>query len=73
MDFFMKQRRNHKMKIFQIAVLLIGVAAFLVAAFSAGSWIGDVLWRVGVAAMLSDLVCIRLWPAPENRRSKRRR
>jgi hypothetical protein len=28
---------------------------------------GDTLWKVGVAAMIGDIVCIQLWPTRRRR------
>jgi len=50
------------MRTFQIVIFVFGVIAFLAAALFIGQVMGDTLWRVGVAAMLGDLVCMRLWP-----------
>lgn len=50
------------MRILQMVVFILGVAAFVAAAFFVGQGMGDTLWRVGVAAMLIDLVCAKLWP-----------
>jgi len=52
------------MRLFQIIVFLVGVAAFLVSACFTGSMWGDTFWKVGVAFMISAIVCILLWPSP---------
>ena len=47
----------------QVALFMLALV-FLVAALAfVGDVAGDALWRAGVAALLVDLVCIRLWPA----------
>ena len=53
------------MRLFQIIVFLLGVAAFLVSAWFAGQSLGDTFWKVGVAALIGDITCILLWPAPK--------
>ncbi len=53
------------MRIVQIVIFAIGVLSFLAAAFFIGQGMGDTLWRVGVAAMLIDLACAKLWPCPK--------
>jgi hypothetical protein len=50
------------MRQFQIAIFILGVAAFLASIGFTGSNMGDTLWRTGVALMLGDVVCIQLWP-----------
>lgn len=54
------------MRTLQVAVFVLGVGAFLASALFIGQGIGDTLWRTGVAAMLIDAVCTRLWPAGRN-------
>ena len=51
------------MRLIQVILIFVGLAAFLAAVFFVGTDTGDVLWRVGVAALLLDIVCIMLWPA----------
>jgi hypothetical protein len=51
-----------KMRIVQVGVFALGVVSFLSAAFFIGDQMGDTLYRVGVAAMLIDLVCMKLQP-----------
>ena len=50
------------MRQFQVFLFGAGVLAFLGSACFIGSNMGDTLWRTGVAVMLGDLVCMRLWP-----------
>jgi len=40
------------------------VLSFVTAAFFTGTIAGDALWRAGMAALLGDLVCLKLWPSP---------
>jgi hypothetical protein len=47
---------------FQIIVFVLGALSFIAAAFCTGKIAGDALWRAGMAAMLGDLVCMKLWP-----------
>ena len=51
------------MRLIQVILILVGLTAFLAAVFYVGTDTGDALWRVGVAALLLDIVCIMLWPA----------
>jgi hypothetical protein len=54
------------MRTVQLGLFILGVLSFLASAFVIGQVMGDVLWRAGVAAMLVDLVCLRLWPVAKN-------
>jgi hypothetical protein len=55
------------MKTLQLVLFGIGALSFLAALFFIGSDDGDVLWRLGIAVLLLDLVCIKLWPtAPKH-------
>ena len=50
------------MRIVQVTLFLLGVLSFLAAALFIGQGMGDILWRAGLSAMLTDLVCTALWP-----------
>lgn len=50
------------MRIVQVVIFLCGVISFLAAALFIEEPMGDTLWRLGVAAMLIDLVYMKLWP-----------
>jgi hypothetical protein len=50
------------MRKLQIALLILGVIAFAIAAANAGAPDGDTYWRVGVALLLLDIVLHQLWP-----------
>jgi len=50
------------MRNLQVAIFVLGVLCFLAAVAFVGQDTGDTLWRAGVAAMLVDAVCTRLWP-----------
>jgi hypothetical protein len=50
------------MRALQVLIFVLGVLSFISGAFFVGQQMGDTLWRVGVGAMLTDLVCARLWP-----------
>ncbi len=50
------------MRIIQIVLFFFSIVSFLATLFFLGQVIGDILWRTGVAALLVDLVCIKLWP-----------
>jgi hypothetical protein len=51
------------MRIVQILIFVFGVLSFLASVFFVGQGMGDTMWRAGVAAMLVDLVFVRIWPA----------
>jgi hypothetical protein len=51
------------MRTLQVGLFAICVLAFVLAIFFIGQEMGDVLWRAGVAFILIDLACIKLWPA----------
>ena len=51
------------MRTLQLVLFGLGVVSFLAALFFIGADEGDTLWRLGVAALLLDLVCIKLWPS----------
>ena len=50
------------MRKFQIVLFVLGFAAFISSIFFIGTQDGDTAWRFGVAVLLLDLVCIKLWP-----------
>ncbi|MGA9116739.1 MAG: hypothetical protein WB626_08190 [Bacteroidota bacterium] len=50
------------MRTLQIVLFLLGVPFFLAALLFIGDPMGDTLWRAGVAVLLTDLVCVKLWP-----------
>jgi len=52
-----------KMRILQFVLFGIGALAFLSAAFFIGTDDGNSLWKIGIAMLLLDVVCILLWPA----------
>jgi uncharacterized YccA/Bax inhibitor family protein len=51
------------MRQLQVGIFILGLAAFVVALFFVGGEMGDILWRLGIAALLLDLVCLKLWPS----------
>jgi hypothetical protein len=54
------------MRQFQVIAFLVGVVAFLASACFTGKVMGDTLWKVGVAIMIGDIVCILLWPSAKS-------
>jgi len=50
------------MRTAQIGLFVVGVASFVGAIFGIGETLGDILWRLGIAIMLTDLCMIKLWP-----------
>lgn len=54
------------MRTLQVAIFILGVVAFLASALFIGQGVGDTFWRTGVAVMLIDAVCTRLWPTGKN-------
>ncbi len=52
------------MRTLQIALLVIGLVAFVAAIFFIGAETGETLWRTGMAVLLVDVVCLMLWPSP---------
>ena len=54
------------MRILQVVIFALGVLSFVAAVLFVGQEMGDVLWRVGVAALLVDLLCIKLWPSTKS-------
>ena len=51
------------MRNFQKGLFGLGVLSYIAAILFIGQQMGDTLWRAGVAIMLTDIVCTRLWPA----------
>lgn len=51
------------MRQLQVGIFFLAVVAFIAALFFIGSDTGGDLWRGGVAALLVDLVLMKLWPA----------
>lgn len=50
------------MRTLQITLFGLAVVAFLAALGFIGDDTGDVLWRLGLALLITDTVCIQLWP-----------
>ena len=50
------------MRTFQFILFILGMVAFITALFFVGTQDGDTSWRFGVAVLLLDVVCIKLWP-----------
>ena len=50
------------MRNLQIVLFVIAALSFIIAVFFAGTEMGDILWRAGIAILLLDVVCIKLWP-----------
>lgn len=50
------------MRTFQVVMFVLGIVSFLAAVPFVGQDMGNTLWRAGVAIMLIDLVCAKLWP-----------
>jgi hypothetical protein len=46
-----------------MTVFVLGAVALLTAACFIGKDMGDTLWRIGIAALLFDVVCVQLWPS----------
>ena len=40
-----------------------GVLSFMGAVVLIGHTLGEILWRLGVAIMLTDLALMKIWPA----------
>lgn len=51
------------MRQLQVGILVLALAALFAALFFIGSDMGDVLWRLAIAALLIDIVLMKLWPA----------
>ena len=51
------------MRQIQVGIFLLGVLSFLASIFFVGQEMGDVLWRTGVAAMLTAIAFVQLWPS----------
>ena len=50
------------MRYFQIVLFFSAAFSLIIAIFFAGTVMGDILWRAGIAILLFDVVCILLWP-----------
>jgi hypothetical protein len=51
------------MRLLQVSLFIVGALSFVTAAAFVGDDTGDVLWRTGVAAMLTDIAGVTLWPS----------
>jgi hypothetical protein len=51
------------MRSLQVALFVLALLLLLASLAFVGGVAGDALWRAGVAALLVDLVLIRLWPS----------
>ena len=47
----------------QIGIFILGLVSFLAAVFFTGEDTGETLWKTGTAAMLIDIVFMKLWPS----------
>ena len=54
------RKGERRMRNIQIVLFVFGLLSYIASAFFIGQGVGDTLWRVGVAAMLTDLVSTRL-------------
>jgi len=50
------------MRAIQVVLFAAGVICFAAALFFVGQVAGDALWRAGVAFLLIDVACAKLWP-----------
>jgi len=50
------------MRTVHIGIFGLGVLSFLAAIAFIGQETGDTLWRAGIAFMLVDVACTKLWP-----------
>lgn len=50
------------MRYFQIVLFSVAALSFIIALYFIDSDTGLDLWRIGIAALLLDVVCIMLWP-----------
>lgn len=50
------------MRTLQITLFGLAVLSFLGALGFIGDDTGDVLWRLGLALLVTDIACIHLWP-----------
>jgi hypothetical protein len=55
------------MRKFQIVVFVLATASLITAACMIGKEAGNEFRRIGIAALLFDVVCIQLWPAAKQR------
>jgi hypothetical protein len=57
------------MRTVQIGIFILGLVSFLAAAFFTGEDTGETLWKTGTAAMLIDMVFMKLWPSMKTLRA----
>jgi hypothetical protein len=50
------------MRIVQVVLFVLGVLCFLSSLGFVGSQTGDILWRAGMATLVTDMLCVMLWP-----------
>ena len=51
------------MRLVQTSLFILAVLCLLTSVAFIGGAMGDVLWRAGVAALMTDIACILLWPS----------
>jgi len=51
------------MRRLQVGLFVLALVLLVTALGFVGNVVGDALWRAGIAALLVDLVCMRLWPS----------
>jgi hypothetical protein len=49
------------MRYLQVVLFFCAALSLIIALFFAGTVMGDIMWRVGIAILLLDVVCIMLW------------
>jgi len=51
------------MRRLQVGLFVLALLLLLASLAFVGGVAGDALWRAGMAVLLVDLVCMRLWPS----------
>ena len=50
------------MRILEIVAFFVALTALIAALVTAGTPLGDIFWRAGIAVLLVDIVMMMIWP-----------
>ena len=54
------------MRILEIVSFFVALTALIAALVTAGTALGDIFWRAGIAVLLVDIVMMMIWPRSQS-------
>ncbi len=54
------------MRFLEVLAFFLALIALVAALITAGTTLGDIFWRVGIAVLLVDIVMMMLWPPSQS-------